>query len=166
MATGKSAVGRDLAERLNRPFLDSDTVIETQTGQAIAQIFAEAGEPAFRELEKKFVETMPTRGHIIACGGGLPIIPGLMDELKKRGIVIALRAELQTIMNRTRHNRERPLLEVEDPETRVRAMMAERLPIYEQAHATLLSSDRPVRFLADEVLAKYEELLPSFPTTP
>lgn len=131
MGVGKSVVGRALARSLRMRFLDSDAAIEAEAGCSIAEIFASQGEPAFREMEKRFIESgHPAEGVVVSCGGGLPIQPGMPERLIQRGIVVCLFASAETILRRTLGNPKRPLLNVADPEKRVRDLLAEREPVY------------------------------------
>ncbi|MFO7724122.1 MAG: shikimate kinase [Oceanipulchritudo sp.] len=131
MGVGKSAVGRSLARALRMRFYDSDWSIEKAAGKPITRIFAEEGEAAFRAKERAFIEDgHPSKGCVVACGGGLPVQPGMDGLLKEKGIVICLFASVETILRRTLGNPKRPLLNVDDPEARVRQLMAEREPVY------------------------------------
>jgi shikimate kinase len=111
----------------------------------VAEIFAQEGEPAFRALERKFIESghPPTRT-VVSCGGGLIIAPGMLEFVQSRGVVICLHASIETILARTARHRHRPLLNVEDPDARVRALYAEREPVYKRAGTVLLTDARPL----------------------
>ncbi|QYY36844.1 shikimate kinase [Ruficoccus sp. ZRK36] len=145
MGTGKTTVGRALARRLRLKFIDSDHVIEEQAGKPIPQIFAEEGEAHFRALEKAFVESgHPACGCIVACGGGLVTQPGMAEALRERGIVVSLFASPATILKRTSSNSNRPLLNVPDPEGRIRELLAEREPAYLRAGMSIYTDERPM----------------------
>ena len=134
MGVGKSAVGRHLARVMRMQYFDSDWHIEQSAGKSIARIFAEEGEGAFRRMEREFIESgHPFEGAIVSCGGGLPIQSGMIDLLKDKGVVVCLFARPETIVNRTIGNPKRPLLNVENPEERIRELMKEREPVYLQA---------------------------------
>ncbi|HUR60361.1 MAG TPA: shikimate kinase [Opitutaceae bacterium] len=153
MGTGKTTVGRAVAHKLGFQLLDSDHEIERVQGRAIPDIFAEQGEPAFRELERAFIAGgHPAQRAVISCGGGLVIQPGMLETLKSRGVVVCLHASIETILARTARHRNRPLLAVEDPETRVRALFAAREPIYKQAGTVILTDSRPLQDIASHVL--------------
>jgi len=146
MGTGKTTVGRAVAQRLNFACVDSDYEIERATGRTVAEIFAHDGEAAFRRMEREFVE----RGHpatrtVVACGGGLVVQPGLRDELRRRGVVICLHASLETILARAVRQNNRPLLNVPDPAERLRTLYAEREAIYRSAGTLILTDSRPLR---------------------
>lgn len=146
MGTGKTTVGRAVAQRLGFACLDSDHEIERLRGRTVAEIFAQEGEPAFRELEREFV----ARGHpatrtVVACGGGLVIQPGMRERLRELGVVVCLHASLATILERAARQNNRPLLQVDDPAERVRTLFAERDPIYRRTGTLVLTDGRPLR---------------------
>jgi len=156
MGTGKTTVGRAVAQRLGFQALDSDTEIEHAAGKTIAQIFAEEGEPAFRARERAFVEGgHPDRGVVVACGGGLVVAPGMLERLRAKGVVICLHATVATILQRTAANRSRPLLNVDDPEARIRQLYAEREAIYQRAGTLILTDSRPLHDVVLHVLRTY-----------
>jgi shikimate kinase len=156
MATGKSTVGRVLASRLGYDFLDSDTRIEHEVGMAVSQIFEREGEEAFRRYERQFVESGHPANHcVIACGGGLVTQPGMIELLKKKGVVICLYATTQTILERTRGNRNRPLLEVEDPARRIQELLKAREPFYRKAGTLVLTDNRTLGDVVDHLKRIY-----------
>ncbi|WOO42379.1 shikimate kinase [Rubellicoccus peritrichatus] len=143
MGTGKSSIGRGLASRLDMTFIDSDHAIEENEGRSIPDIFASEGEAHFRKLEKAFVENgHPDHGCIVACGGGLVTQPGMIDAIKSRGLVACLFAKPETILSRTAGNRNRPLLNVDNPEEKIRKLMAEREKFYLQAGLCMITDHR------------------------
>jgi shikimate kinase len=145
MGTGKTTVGRALAQRIGFQLFDSDAEIERQQGKAIPEIFSEQGEPAFRALEKDFIESgHPSDRCIVACGGGLVVQPGMLALLKTKGVVVCLHASLETILKRTLGNKHRPLLNVEDPMERIRALYAAREGVYRNSGTLVLTDGRPL----------------------
>lgn len=112
MGSGKSTVGKELAQQLNLPFVDSDEVIEQQQGKVINQIFAENGEEAFRKMEQDFISTLADlEQSVISVGGGMPCFEDNIDRLKENGKVFYLNTSLMTLTQRLMNNREnRPLL--------------------------------------------------------
>ena len=111
MGTGKTTVGRAVAHKIGFQPFDSDHEIERQQKKEIPQIFAEDGEPAFRAMERAFIESgHPGERTLVACGGGLVVQPGMLALLKSKGIVVCLHASLETILARTARHRNRPLL--------------------------------------------------------
>lgn len=152
MGTGKSTLGRVLAYRWHRPFVDTDEVIEKLTGKTIAVIFAEQGEPEFRRLEREVVERhLPASGAVISCGGGLPVPEGMADLLRTKGVVVTLFASPQAILRRTRGRTHRPLLQGEDPEAVIRKLMAEREPAYLRCGTAVYSDGRTVHQMVETV---------------
>jgi shikimate kinase len=153
MGTGKSTVGRAVAHKLGFALLDSDHEIERVQGKGIPAIFAQDGEPVFRAMERTFIES----GHasertVISCGGGLVVQPGMLPLLKHRGVVVCLHASVETILERTSRQKNRPLLEVEDPELRIRKLFAEREPIYRTTGSVILTDARPMTDIVTHVL--------------
>lgn len=156
MGTGKTTVGRAVAVRLGFQAMDSDHEIEREQGRTVAQIFAGEGEAAFRALERRFIERgHPDRGMVVACGGGLVVQPGMSELLRARGVVICLHATLDTILQRTAQARTRPLLNVENPEARIRQLYAEREETYKRAGTVILTDFRPLHDIVLHVLRAY-----------
>ena len=155
--TGKSTVGRSVAQQIRYEFLDSDHEIERLGGRTIAQIFTEDGEPAFRALEKKFIlEQHPARGCVVACGGGLVVPEGMLELLQARGVVFCLHASLETVIERTARSVHRPLVSGEDRETKVRELYARREAIYRRAGTTILTDQRPIREITAHILRVFQ----------
>lgn len=157
MGTGKTTVGRAIAYRLGARLLDVDAEIERRQGKPISEIFADQGEPAFRALERAFIETgHDPQGCVVACGGGLVTQPGMLELLKSKGVVICLHASLETILDRTRHSKNRPLLNVEDPLSRMREIYAAREPIYRKAGTLLLTDNRTLPDIIAHTMRVYK----------
>jgi shikimate kinase len=154
MGTGKTTVGRAVARRIGFKCLDSDHEIERRARKSVAEIFAREGEAEFRLLERWFVEEgHPPRRAVVACGGGLIVQPGMLGLLARRGVVVCLHASIETILARTgRHAKTRPLLDVEDPDARARALYAEREAIYRSAGTLVLTDSRPLTEIAAHVI--------------
>ena len=156
MGTGKTTVGRMVARQLRAEFIDSDREIERRAGLKVAEIFEQAGEPAFREWEKRFViEGHPARGCVVACGGGLIVPDGMIELLLGRGVVITLHASLATIVERTGRSKHRPLLRGEDKVERVKELFSKREAIYRRPGLSVLTDNRPQREVAEHVLRLY-----------
>lgn len=155
--TGKSTVGRQAARELGYQLFDSDHEIERTSGRTVAQIFAGGGEPAFRALERKFIEEgHPARGCVVACGGGLIVPEGMLELLKARGVVICLHASLDTVVQRTTRTGHRPLLQGEDRDKKVRELYARREAIYQRTGTMILTDGRPLREIVAHVLRVYQ----------
>lgn len=145
MGTGKTTVGRAIAQRLGLQMIDSDAEIERRAGMSIPEIFQHQGEAAFRTMEREFVTSgHPETGCIVSCGGGLVVQAGMIEELRKRGVVICLTARPETILARTQTNKNRPLLDTEDPVGRIRELLEKREPAYRAAGTQVLTDMRPL----------------------
>ena len=160
MATGKSSVGRKLAELLGMEFIDLDATIEAEEGVSIPRIFAERGEPAFRELESRMVERLMNRTElVISTGGGTIINPRNLANLKNCGVVVALTADITTILQRAGSGDDRPLLQTDDREERIRVLLQQRAPFYAQADMTIDTSALTIGEVAVEISDRIRELL-------
>ena len=156
MGTGKSSVGRMVAEQLGFAFLDTDTVIEARAGKSIAEIFAEQGEAAFRELERGLVKEMASRTRtVISTGGGLVVDPDNLGSLKKHAVVVCLWASPETLWARVKNQGHRPLLQDGEPLEKIRRLLAERTPFYKQADALVNTELRSARDVALQVLHQF-----------
>jgi shikimate kinase len=134
---GKSTIGRVVARRLRRPFLDFDLEIERRVECTVAQFFARAGEAAFRELEVRITRELQTaQPMVLAPGGGWVTNPGVMQLLRPPGRIVHLRVSPEEAMRRIARSRHvRPLLQEADPEAKMRHLWASRSALYEQADA-------------------------------
>jgi shikimate kinase len=156
MGVGKSAIGRRVARELSFQFIDTDEAIEKQVGKKIPEIFASEGEAQFRALEKAFIESgHPAEGCVVSCGGGLVVQDGMSEILKSKGVVICLFASAESIIERTRRNSNRPLLNVKDPEARIRQLLAEREPIYMDSGTCITTEDRTIPEVMKHLLRTY-----------
>jgi len=136
MGSGKTTVGRELHSRLGYPLVDMDQVLEQRAGKPIAAIFAESGEVAFRDMETALLAELASTDaprRIISTGGGVVVRPENRNLLHQLGYVVWLQAPVDTILDRTGRNRERPLLHTDNPRDRIQALLTERTPWY---HAT------------------------------
>ena len=157
MGTGKSALGRQLAKRWRRQFLDTDVLVEKLAGQSVADIFAQQGEDHFRSLERQVVESLlPEFGTVIACGGGLVVQPGMGELVRSKGIVVTLFASVDTILRRTSGNSRRPLLKGDDPEAKIRELMKKREQAYMKAGIAVYTDGRSLQQLCVIVERVYE----------
>lgn len=156
MGTGKTTVGRIVAEQLKLEFLDTDSLIEERTGKKIADIFAQNGEPEFRKLEAQLVEELSARtGTVISTGGGLPTNPANLASLKKHSLVFCLWLSPEKIFERVKDQSHRPLLKDADPLGKIRALLASREKFYKQADVLLNSDLRSAREVAQQVIVQF-----------
>ena len=134
MGAGKTTVGRQLARRLKRPFFDSDHEIVERTGVPIPTIFEIEGEDGFRRREAQTIhELTALDGIVLATGGGVVINPLNRQRLHDTGWVVYLNVPPHQLYERTRHDRNRPLLQVENPLARLEELYAIRDPLYREA---------------------------------
>ena len=153
MGTGKTSVGRLVAQQLHFDFLDTDAVLEARAGKTITEVFATEGEPAFRELEKKVVHELEARRRtVISTGGGLVVNPENMESLKRHALVVCLWASPETIWSRVKNQDHRPLLRDSEPLEKIRSLLAQRAPFYKQADVLLNTELRSTRDVAQQVL--------------
>ena len=156
MGTGKTSVGRLVAEQLHYDYLDTDEVIQTNTGRSITDIFTKDGEPAFRALEQKVVAELASRKNtVIATGGGLPVNPENLASLKTHALVVCLWSSPEKIWERVRHQSHRPLLHDENPQAKIRELLAAREPFYKMADVLLNTELRSVREVAQQVVHQF-----------
>ena len=156
---GKSRVGRLVAERLHWRFVDTDLEIERSTGRSVQEIFAAEGEARFRALEREVIARVAGRsGAVIATGGGAILDPANREALFGGNLVVCLEASAEQIAARVARTRERrPLLEGDDPLGAIRALQAQRAPLYALAHRAVPTDGRTLGEVAAEVLAVLDE---------
>ncbi len=153
MGAGKTSVGRVLAKRLQKTFYDSDHVIEDRTGVKIPVIFEIEGEAGFRVRESAVVDELTAlRDIVLATGGGAVLSEKNSDRLRTRGTVVYLRASVRDLLNRTRHDKNRPLLQAADPRARLTELYEKRDPLYrEVAHVTVDTGNQSVASLVNRL---------------
>lgn len=155
---GKSTVGRSLARRLNLPFHDSDQAIEQRIGCSIREYFEREGEEAFRDVEQEVIGGLAaTSDCVVATGGGAVLREANRTALRSAGHVLYLRSSPDELWRRLRHDTQRPLLQVVDPQGRLRQLFAERDPLYRQtAHFTIETGRPSVPTLVNMILMQLE----------
>lgn len=142
MGAGKSTIGRHLAELLKMEFLDSDHEIERLTGVSVALIFEIEGEPGFRKREAAVIDDLTRRQNIVlATGGGAVLLEANRQALRSRGAVVYLQANITTLTQRTRRDRQRPLLRTADPRKKFEELMKVRDPIYRREADLVIKTD-------------------------
>jgi shikimate kinase len=159
MGVGKSTIGRLLATALNMPFHDSDREIEFVTGADIPWIFDVEGEQGFRIREARMIDTLSQReGIILATGGGAILAPESRRNLHSRGTVVYLRASVAQQLERTGKDKNRPLLQTENPLAKIKELIKIREPLYrETAHVTIDTSRRSPRSVSTEIVRQLQE---------
>ncbi len=157
MGAGKSAVGRLLAKRLGRCFVETDEMIVAREGRSIPEIFAQKGEPYFRTLEAEALELLKLkRGDVIATGGGMPCANGAMESLRALGTVVWLTADPDTLCRRASRTGSRPMLENRSREE-VAALFRQREPYYRRAHITVDTTGLGVDAVVNRILVLLNE---------
>ena len=145
MGTGKSSTGKMLSQRLGCAFIDMDNKIEEESGLSIPEIFARFGEDHFRQLEHELaVRLSKRRNAVISTGGGTVKNPANMAALKSSGVLVCLKADVDTVLERTQNRGTRPVLDREDKGNRrqaVKKLLKERESLYSQADFTVDTSE-------------------------
>jgi shikimate kinase len=140
---GKSTLGRQLARRLHKRFVDADTELEQRLGVSIPTIFEIEGEAGFRDREETTIaELTALEGIVLSTGGGAVLRPGNRARLKANGTVVYLHAEPATLWARIRHSRNRPLLQTSDPLGRLAELYAQRDALYRETANHIVESER------------------------
>jgi shikimate kinase/3-dehydroquinate synthase len=144
MGAGKTTIGRQLARKLGKRFVDSDHEIEARTGASIPWIFEIEGEPSFRRREAEMIRDLTAQsGLVLATGGGAVLNPASRALLAERGTVIYLRAAIGSILQRTSHDKNRPLLQTADPRAKLEELLAVRDPLYREIADLVIDTGRP-----------------------
>ncbi|OHE73520.1 MAG: shikimate kinase [Verrucomicrobia bacterium GWC2_42_7] len=156
MGTGKSVIGKRVASSIRFEFIDTDSVIEAEENISIREMFNFLGESHFRQMERKFIETgHPPNNCVVSCGGGLAVQPGMLDLLKQKGIVISLFASTQVILSRVLGKDKRPLLNVDNPEEKILALLKEREKFYLEAGTAVSTDNRSIPEIVDHIRRIY-----------
>lgn len=158
MGSGKTTIGRALAKKLNLRFVDADHEIEARTGASIPLIFEIEGEASFRQREADVIRDLSAQqGIVLATGGGAVLNEQSRRYLHERGTVIYLRASVNSILQRTSHDRNRPLLQTADPRARIEELSKQRAPLYEEvAHITIETGRPNVQSVVQNILSQLE----------
>ena len=144
MGSGKTTIGRSLAKKLNLRFVDADQEIEARTGASIPLIFEIEGEASFRQREADVIRDLTAQqGIVLATGGGAVLNEASRQFLRERGTVIYLRASVASILQRTSHDKNRPLLQTADPRAKIEALSLERAPLYQEVAHIIIETGRP-----------------------
>jgi shikimate kinase len=170
MGAGKTTLGRALAQRLDMEFVDTDRVLVERTGVPVATIFEFEGEDGFRRREGALLAEMGKRdGLVVATGGGAILSEENRNIMRTHGTVIYLRARLENLWERTRHDTSRPLLATPDPRATLASLLATREPLYrDTAHVIVDTGAQSASTLVGKVLAalRRADALPERPSGP
>lgn len=153
MAVGKSAVGRNVARRLGRRFVDLDKVIEKREGIKVRDIFRRNGESYFRRAEKQALKAVLFEDdQVIATGGGVVMDEENLQLLREKSFLVCLTAAPEVLLRRAGNSRQRPLLEGGDRAQQIRRLLAQRRAAYAQAHVVVDTSDLTVEQVAEKII--------------
>lgn len=157
MGAGKSTLGRLLAETLNKTFVDSDRCIEQRAGANIPWIFDLEGEAGFRDRETQMLDELTQQPHLVlATGGGAVVRAENRRMLASRGVVVYLRTQIDTQLARTAKDKNRPLLQKDNPRAILVRLLEERAPLYEALADIVVDTDHgSPRALADYIVQEY-----------
>lgn len=159
MGSGKTTVGKMLAELLGYKFIDTDEIIEQSEGKSISDIFLEEGEQRFREIEARIAGGISgLEGHVISTGGGIVTNRENISNLKKAGLLVWLKATPETILKRVGSENHRPLLNTEDPLEKIKSLLAVREQFYAEADLSVDTDRLEIEKIAHIIMLAYNNL--------
>lgn len=160
MGAGKTTIGKQLAETQSLEFVDSDHEIEARTGVTIPHIFDVEGEEGFRRREENMIDELTRKQNIVlATGGGAVIRKINRQHLKDRGTVIYLHASIDQLLERTSRDKNRPLLQTDNPRAKLEELMAVREPLYREVADIIIDTEQqPVAKVVKYIVKKLQEL--------
>jgi shikimate kinase len=162
MGAGKSSVGKKLAEKLDLNVIDTDEVVERDSGQKISDIFKKQGEAFFRALERQAVERVShLENTVIITGGGVVLDKNNIKNLRRRGVIVYLHATPEVLHRRVKSETHRPLLQVENPRQKIKEMLKLRAPYYGDNDITIDTTNKSVEEVVNEILKNIHEKMSS-----
>lgn len=160
MGSGKTTVGRLIAEKTGMPLLDMDSMIEERAGKTINDIFADEGEAHFRNLEREMaIELSNQQGQIISTGGGIVLNSDNISAFEKTGLVVCLLVDAATVLDRLKHDTTRPLL-AGDKETKILSILDTRKHLYASITHSINTSDKSADVIAQDIIDLHQSLEP------
>lgn len=158
MGAGKTTIGRALALKLGRPFVDTDRILVERTGVPIATIFEIEGEAGFRRRESSVLAEIACEpGRVVATGGGIVLDPANREAMRAAGTVVYLRARIESLWERVRHDSARPLLATPQPREKLAELLLQRDPLYhEAAHLVVDTGPQSAASLVNRIAAALE----------
>jgi shikimate kinase len=167
MGAGKTTLGRQLARRLDKRFVDADHELEARLGVTIPTIFEIEGEAGFRDREEAIIDELTKMsGVVLATGGGAVLRPANRECLHAAGNVFYLRSTPEDVFRRLRHDKGRPLLQVDDPLKRLRDLYVQRDPLYRETAQYVIETGRPSVPTLVNMIVMQLELNGSLPPPP
>lgn len=160
MGSGKSSIGRQLANISGHQFYDSDIEIQERTGADIPWIFDVEGEEGFREREASMIKELSQKDSIIlATGGGAVMRSANREVLQSKGVVVFLDTSIEEQLNRTSRDKNRPLLQTDNPKDKLTQLMKERRPLYQEiAKITVVTDKRTLKDVANDIIQQVRTL--------
>ncbi len=160
MGSGKSSVGRIIAKKLGKRFIDMDDVIEDKASMSINDIFAKFGEEHFRDIESEVALMLAEDNNlVISCGGGVILREKNMRALKKNGMVFYLKASPESIYRRVKDDNSRPLLKVKDPLAQIKQLLSVRELLYNQWADIVIDTDsKSLEEVAEEIMKQINKI--------
>ena len=153
MGTGKTVVGKKIAQKLNMKYIGTDEIIEKDVGMSIPKIFKRKGEPYFRDVETKAVKCVALLDNfVIDTGGGVVQRSENMEELERNGVIICLTASPEAILRRTSKTNYRPLLNVDDPVSEIEKLLKKRERFYKRCSRMIDTSNKRIEEIVDEII--------------
>ncbi len=153
MGTGKTVIGKKLAQKLNMKYISTDEVIEKDVGMSIPKIFTRKGEPYFRDVETKAVKCVAMLDNfVIDTGGGVVQRSENMEELERNGTIICLTASPEVILKRTSKTNYRPLLNVDVPVSKIKELLEKRKQFYKRCSRMIDTSNKGIEEVVNEII--------------
>jgi len=157
MGTGKSSVGKIIADKLGRGYFDTDDLIEKTAGLSVSEIFKKHGEAMFRRMESEAIEAVSEKSSVvISCGGGAVLNPKNIETLSKRGVIVCLYASPGQIYERIKKEGHRPLLKCADPLAEIKKLLEQRTEAYSSCDFSFDTDGCDSRKVAEKILENTE----------
>jgi shikimate kinase len=158
MGTGKTVVGKAVADALGMRYIDTDLMVEAQAKKSIPVIFETEGEQAFRRYETEAIRRVThLKGYVVSTGGGAPMLEENLTNMKRAGMVVCLLASPEVILDRTSHTDYRPLLRTPDPMKKILALLKIREPQYKKADHVIDTTNLTVDEVAQKVITLWKK---------